>query len=106
MNKRDVPDWEKLEWNCGDDWAIPLPEFPIDSVLVFRRWYVPKETPVIPTGWIYELAREEVVSEYSLWCRLTVEPQEPDVDDSLPQWTDYYSNESDYWIAEYPEVIN
>lgn len=31
---------------------------------------------------------------------------EPDVDDSLPQWADYYPNESDYLIAEYPEVIN
>lgn len=34
------------------------------------------------------------------------EAQEPDLDDSLPQWADYYSNESDYRVAEYPEVIN
>jgi hypothetical protein len=36
----------------------------------------------------------------------SAEDLEPDVDDSLPQWAGYYGNESDYWIAEYPEVIN
>lgn len=28
------------------------------------------------------------------------DPQEPDVDDSLPEWANYYPNESDY-IAEF-----
>lgn len=63
MNKRDITGYENLEWNCGDNWAIPLPEFPVDEVLVFSRWFIPDETPVIPTGWIYQLARGEVVSE-------------------------------------------
>lgn len=34
------------------------------------------------------------------------EPQEPDVDDSLPDWANCYANEADYWIAEYPEGIH
>lgn len=45
MSKRDVPGYENLEWNCGDDWAIPLPEFPVDGVFIQRRWYIPDETP-------------------------------------------------------------
>ena len=32
--------------------------------------------------------------------------QEPDVDDSTPDWADYYSNYSDYMASEYPEVLN
>lgn len=63
MNKRNVSGWEELEWNCGDDWAIPLPEFPVDGSTVIERWYVPSESPVIPTGWIYELANGNVVYE-------------------------------------------
>ena len=82
MNKRDIPGYENLEWNCGHDWAIPLPEFPVDGVLVQRRWFIPQETPVIPTGWIYQLARGEVVHEYELGAR------------------------ADRWKSEYPEVIN
>lgn len=31
---------------------------------------------------------------------------EPDVDDSLPEWANYYANESDYLLAEYPEAFN
>ena len=72
MNKRDIPGYENLEWNCGDDWAIPLPEFPVDGVFVQSRWFIPQETPVIPTGWIYQLAREEVICEFQLYCRLHV----------------------------------
>jgi len=30
--------------------------------------------------------------------------EEPDLDDLLPDWADYHPNESDYWIAEYPEA--
>lgn len=40
MNKRNIPDWEKLEWNCGDEWAIPLPEFRVDGVFIQARWYI------------------------------------------------------------------
>ena len=71
MNKRNIPGWEKLEWNCGDDWAIPLPEFPVDGVFIQDRWYVPREYPLILTGWLYKLAREETVSEYQMCHRLT-----------------------------------
>lgn len=28
MNKRDITGYENLEWNCGDDWAIPKPYVP------------------------------------------------------------------------------
>lgn len=66
MNKRDVTGWEWLDWNCGDDWAIPLPEFPVDGEIVVRRWYVPDETPIIPTGWIYELVGGEAIYEGNL----------------------------------------
>lgn len=52
MTKRNVPGWQKLVWNSGDDWAIPLPLYPVDKVLVQSRWYVPDELPVIPTGWV------------------------------------------------------
>ncbi len=57
-NKRHIPGWEKLEsWNCGDDLAIPLPVFPVDGSYIVERWYIPDEVPVIPTGWLYKLAR-------------------------------------------------
>ena len=69
-NKRDIPDWETLQWNFGDNWAIPLPEFPVDGSYIVGRWYIPQEMPVIPTGWQYELARGEVVCQYLLYCRL------------------------------------
>jgi hypothetical protein len=69
MNKYQIPDWDKLEWNAGADWAIPLPEFPVDRAFIQGRWFVPDEAPLIPTGWIYRLAEGEVRSEYRLWCR-------------------------------------
>lgn len=31
---------------------------------------------------------------------------EPTEDDSLPDWANYYSNQQDYYLAEYPELIN
>jgi len=68
MSKYQISDWEQLEWNASDDWAIPLPLFPVDRVLVASRWFVPSEAPVIPTGWIYRLADGETLSEYRLWC--------------------------------------
>lgn len=70
MNKRDVPDWQKLQWNCGDDWAIPLPEYPVDGVFIQARWFIPNQYPVIPTAWLYRLARVEVVSECYPWYHL------------------------------------
>ena len=68
-NKRLIPGWEKLEWNTRHEWAIPLPAFPVDGNYVVKRWYVPDETPVIPTGWIYELARGEVLCQSHLYGR-------------------------------------
>lgn len=52
---------------------------------------------------------EEVEMEWDeeWWEDEDGEPDvEPDGDDSLPQWADYYSNESDYLAAEYPEMLN
>lgn len=70
MTLRNVPGWQKLAWNSGDDWAIPLPVYTVDRVVVQSRWYVPDELPVIPKGWVYKLVGGEVISEYRLWCRL------------------------------------
>ena len=66
-NKRLIPGWEELEWNTGDTWAIPLPEFPVDYSYIESRWYVPDETPVIPTGWMYQLIYGEVVCQSQMF---------------------------------------
>ena len=69
MNKYQIDNWEQFEWNTGDDWAIPLPAFPVNEEIVRKRWFIPDEAPVIPTGWIYELFNGEIVSQYILWSR-------------------------------------
>ncbi|MEG3842620.1 hypothetical protein [Microcoleus sp. herbarium14] len=64
-NKYEIEDYESLEWNAGHTWAIPLPEYSINAYLVSRH-YIPSESPVIPTGWIYERHDGRLVSEAEL----------------------------------------
>ena len=63
--KYEFPD---LEWNHCPDWAISLPEFPVGDEIV-GRWFIPDESPVIPTGWIYQMRSGERVTQYQLWSR-------------------------------------
>lgn len=65
-SKYEIAGWEDLEWNHGDDWAIPLPLYPH----LRERWFVPEEAPIIPTGWMYHLPSGEVLTEYGMWLRL------------------------------------
>lgn len=59
-----------------------------------------------PNNWLIEAVKTAVTELGFRGINYSAEDLEPDVDDSLPQWADHYSNESDYWIAEHPEALN
>lgn len=53
-----------------------------------------------PNQWVLEAISSAIQQLTFQGAEYHTQPQEPDVDDSLPQWANYYSNESDY-IAEF-----
>lgn len=50
-----------------------------------------------PQSGQYFMAADPLLDEESM--------DEPDIDDSVPEWTDYYSNWSDYLFHEAPEHL-
>lgn len=53
-----------------------------------------------PNLWVFEAIGSAIRQLSVSGNEYYTQPQEPDVDDSLPEWANYYSNESDY-IAEF-----
>ena len=93
-------------------WAIgKVIGLQLEEIFAPRWWYICKLDS--PLGLTEEYLDSDLVPEIEIpalqaeWdTQAEAEDREPDVDDSLPEWVNYYANESGYMLAEYPESLN